>query len=584
MRQAAVTAILASLVAAAPAAPALPRFASQAATPRALMPNVTYQRLVQFTSHGPVVYHVLTAPRPGGLYALRPVLSNNAIVGRERVTDIEKDVGSQATVAGVNGDLFTFADGHPSGVLMRSGALDNAPLTGRSSIGIDSTGALHVDRITYNGYWRGTGQRRPLQLNTSPAPNATTLYTTSWGPATPAESGPVVAETLTPFPATTPNTDLTGMVVSVQQAAGGVPIPPGGAVLIARGSQAQYLGAEALQGSSVLVRLTLTPSWPGITDALGGGPAIVRAGKPVFRANELFSTDQLSPRSPRTAVGQLADGRVVLVAVDGRQRGYSVGVSNFELALAMQQLGAVTASGLDAGGSTTMAFEGQLLNKPSDPGGERQVAEALLVEYFGVYVPQPAVDVLSPNGDGVDEVQTLSYKIVRPSTVTAGILGPDGVTRPVDTGPKEPGAYTFTWTGLREDGTPEPEGKYQFVVAATDDQGQASTSTRPFAIDDTLGFLVGPGNVVVRKQGVALKAGYQLAHPALVTAQITTQSGVVLRTIFKLQQQPGSQTVSWDGRIGAGTLAFRGAYQLVVSAANALGTATLSQPFTARRG
>ena len=61
-----------------------------------------------------------------------------------------------------------------------------------------------------------------------------------------------------------------------------------------------------------------------------------------------------------------------------------------------------------AGRSTAMAFEGTLLSRPSDPVGERDLSEALLVEYFGVYVPVPAVDVLSPNGDGVDSPAPLS--------------------------------------------------------------------------------------------------------------------------------------------------------------------------------
>jgi hypothetical protein len=577
-------ATLVVLACAAPASAAVPRFAKQVGGTQTLMPNVTYQRLVQFTSHGPVVFHVLIAPRPGGLYALRPVLSNGAIVGRERVTEMQKGLAATATVAGTNGDLFSLRDGHPSGVLVRGGVLDSAPLAERSSIGIDAAGTLHVERVSFNAYWKGTGQRRPLQLNAPPAKaNTVTLYTPAWGPTTPAETGSVLAETLTPFPATTPNVDLTGTVASVQQAAGGVPIPAGGAVLVARGNQAPIVGAEALIGGPVLVHLTLTPSWAGITDALGGGPVIVRNGRAIFRANELFSTDQLLPRDPRAAIGQLPDGRIVLVAVDGRQPGYSVGVTNFELAQAMQQLGCVIASALDSGGSTTMAFEGQLLDKPSDPGGELPVAEALLVEYFGVYVPAPPVAVLSPNGDGVDELQTLGYKVVRPSTVTASVVGPDGVARPIDSGQKAPGTYTFSWTGLRADGTPEPEGSYQFTVSAVDDQGQTSTSSRPFSIDETLGFLVSQSKIVIRKTGVALRGTYQLAHPATVTVQIQTQSGIPVLTLSKAVQQAGQQSVTWDGRIGV-TRAFGGSYQLVVSATNALGTATLSQAFTARRG
>src|SRR5690242_1823325 len=76
----------------------------------ALMPGVTYEKTVEFTPRGAVVLHVLTAPRPGdqnGLYQLAPVLARSTISGGlERVTQLEKDVSNQATVAGINGDLF----------------------------------------------------------------------------------------------------------------------------------------------------------------------------------------------------------------------------------------------------------------------------------------------------------------------------------------------------------------------------------------------------------------------------------------------------------------------------------------------
>jgi flagellar hook assembly protein FlgD len=577
MRRAAV-AILVVLACAASAGAAAPRGLEETTPPQTLMPGVTYQRFVQFTSRGPVVYLVLTAPKPGGLYALKPVLSNGAIVGKGRLSEIEQDAAPQATTAGINGDSFA-ADGRPTGILIRNGALDAAPLPTRSSIGIDASGLLHVDRIAYNGYWKGSGQRRPLQLNAAPVGNAVTLYTGAWGPTTPPESGPMLAISFASFPATAPNTDLSATVSSVQHAAGGIAIPPGGAVLVARGNQIDPATQEAPAGSTVSFRLPLTPSWSGVTDALGGGPVIVRAGKAVFRANELFSSVELATRTPRSAVGQLADGRIVLVAVDGRQPGYSVGVSNFELALALRQLGCVTASALDGGSSTALAFEGKLLNRPSDPGGERELSEALLVEYFGVYLPEPAVEVLSPNGDGVDEQQTLAYKLVRPSTVAASLVGPDGGTRPIDSGHRDPGTYTFTWPG-----TGEPEGRYQFTVSATDDQGQASSATRTFALNDSLGFLSAPTSAVLRKAGTALAARYTLTRGAVVTAQVETASGIVLRTLVKAQQGAGQQSVTWDGRLAGGALAFGGSYRLVVAAQNAYGTATLQQVFTARRG
>ena len=130
---------------------------------------------------------------------------------------------------------------------------------------------------------------------------------------------------------------------------------------MATGATAAKLQAEAPAGTPVTARLILQPAWTGIVAALGGGPVLVRNWKPVFRSLEDFTNDQVTQRDPRAGVGQLADGRIVLVAVDGRQPGYSVGLTSFELAQTLQRLGAVSASAVDPGGSVTVAFDGQLL-------------------------------------------------------------------------------------------------------------------------------------------------------------------------------------------------------------------------------
>jgi hypothetical protein len=138
---------LLALVFAAPAASA----PNQSIDRTLLMPGVTYTRQVEFTPHGPEVLHVLTAPKPGGLYSLTPLLSNDAIIGRETVTSMQKRASSTATVAGVNGDLFNWDDGHPSGGLMQNGILLHAPSSARSTVGIDTDGNLRVERVGYAG-------------------------------------------------------------------------------------------------------------------------------------------------------------------------------------------------------------------------------------------------------------------------------------------------------------------------------------------------------------------------------------------------------------------------------------------------
>ncbi|MEO1009476.1 MAG: phosphodiester glycosidase family protein [Planctomycetota bacterium] len=110
-----------------------------------------------------------------------------------------------------------------------------------------------------------------------------------------------------------------------------------------------------------------------------GGRLVLWDGEPagIATANEAFSTD----RHPRTAIGLTSEQEIVLVAVDGRQPGFSLGASLRELAEIMRRLGCVTAINVDGGGSTTMVIQTedeapQLVNSPSG-GTERVVGSHL---------------------------------------------------------------------------------------------------------------------------------------------------------------------------------------------------------------
>ena len=558
-----------------------------------LFPGVTYQDTIQFTPHGPVVLPVVRGPRPVGLYRLTPVLSNNAVTGRETVSSMERRLSSQETTVGVNGDFFAFADGRPSGILMRDGVLATPPNASRSSAGIGLDGTLDVRRVKFLGTWRGLGQRRSLNyLNKTPGKNGISLFTSDWGGVTPGIAG-AVAVTLAPFPQAAPNADLTAPVVATTSNAR-VAIAPGSAVLVARGIAAAKLQAEAPVGTSVTLRLILQPSWSNVADALGGGPVLVRSGRPVYRANEGFTTSQIAPRDPRTAVGQLADGSILLVTTDGRQPGYSVGMTNFELAQALVRLGAVQGMALDSGGSTTLAFDGTVLNSPSD-GRERPVADALLLSYAGVYVPPPGVSVMSPNGDGFDDTQTLGFKVVRPSTVTVTLTAPDGTTASQQTAPYAAGTYAVPFPPPPPPAAPPApspppspaapaEGRWTLTVAATDDQGLASSATRRFAVNSTLGFLrLAPKRLLLPPGGRAISVRWTQTRAARVKVTLEALDGTPVRTLALARYDTGPQTVVWNGRLGNGKLAAGGRYLVSVAATNELGTVALATPLTVRR-
>jgi hypothetical protein len=479
------------------------------------------------------------------------------------LTQIQRSLGPSAISAGISGD-FTNASGLPSGIVVSSGEYQHGPTPGRSSIGLDENGVLRVNRFSFVGTWKGTGQRRPLAgLNQKPRGNQTVLFTPAWGPATP-DLPNATAVVLEQFPAASPNTDLQANATTTTS--GSVAIPASGAVLVASGTEAAKLAGEAPAATPVTARLILPTSWAGVTGAIGGGPLLVRNHKAVFKTSENFAAEELASRDARAGVGQLDDGRIILVAVDGGRPGYSVGMTTYELAQTMARLGAVTAAALESGKAVTAAFQGQLLNRPSNVGGEKPLREALLVQYFGIYAPPPSeAQLVRPN-----QSQQLSYTIVRPSTVTAVLVAPDGSTRPVDSGVRDPGPYRFSWTAF------DAEGTWHWKVSASDDQTRESIADRTFQVDYTLGALKVPAIAT------SLEVGFVLSRAASVTLQIETKAGSVVATLPTTELEAGAQSLVWDDTTSSGAKAPSGRYVARVIATSAVGTTNLSAAFTLR--
>jgi hypothetical protein len=544
----------------------LPPAAAPAAVTQ-LMPGVTYQRILRWTSAGPMVMYVVTAPKPQGLYRLVPLLSNGTIIGRETVSSMERDASAQMTTVGVNGDFFSWTGGWPSGLLIRSGLVEHQSALGRAALGIDAGAMLHTDKVPWLGRWHGPDNVwYPVsQLNEPPRKNAAALFTPVWGGDVPGVKGATTI-VLAPFPPAAPRQDLVGTIASVgpSQAVG---VPADGAVLVARGTAARPFTTLPV-GTQVTVRIPLPNDWAGITDAISSGPTLVRNGKPIFNAGEALTPAQLRGRAPRTAIGQRADGTIVMLAVDGRRPGWSIGITNWELAQTLVRYGCVTGFALDSGGSTTVAFDGKVLNRPSDSSGERPVGEALVIAYTGVYVP-PLAPTLSPNADGVGDVEPLSYKVVRPSTVSGKLVGPDGSTVELASGAKTPGRYKLTWNGAGA-----PEGRYHWNVTATDDLGQVSTDDHAFTLDDTLGFLHVGKN--------ARQIGFTLTRDAKIRVTIETRSGEILRTVAKGLRPAGKVSVTWSGHDGRRKKVRRGTYVVKVSATSSLGLSQLAARSTLR--
>ena len=111
----------------------------------------------------------------------------------------------------------------------------------------------------------------------------------------------------------------------------------------------------------------------GIRDAVAFGPALVVNGV----ASQVSGVS--SGLNPRTAIGQRADGAVLLLVIDGRQT-TSLGASIADLIEIMVKYGAVNAMNLDGGSSTIMLYEGKQINAGAPLTGGRKVPTAIIVK------------------------------------------------------------------------------------------------------------------------------------------------------------------------------------------------------------
>ena len=161
-------------------------------------------------------------------------------------------------------------------------------------------------------------------------------------------------------------------------------------------------GATLVEGLPAAGTVTITwklQGWPGITEAIGGQPVIVEAGRNVGPPPTTGSSYFYKP-NPRSAIGitrgctddsGTSECHVIYMTVDGRQEGWSVGMTLKELGAEMLKYNAYYAVNIDGGGGTTMWVKdkgpwclkdtngGCLVNKPSDAVGERATLSAMLI-------------------------------------------------------------------------------------------------------------------------------------------------------------------------------------------------------------
>jgi len=119
----------------------------------------------------------------------------------------------------------------------------------------------------------------------------------------------------------------------------------------------------------------------GVVNLLAFGPSLVENGEIVVDTNS--EVGQSMSSNPRTAIGIIDENHYIIIVSDGRTS-ESEGLSLYQLAEIMKSYGVKTAYNLDGGGSSTLYFNGQVINKPTTNGNtisERSVSDIVYIGY-----------------------------------------------------------------------------------------------------------------------------------------------------------------------------------------------------------
>ncbi len=333
---------------------------------------------------------------------IKSVLSNDRVVRRDVVSKmaIKKSRPWREAMLATNGDMSTRdrvdAYAAPQSMAVSGGELLLAQACTRPTLGIDADGTARIGdvRTLVTATLPGRSIEKQIhRVNTHRDDGHVVLFTKRFASSTRTKSGGIevvldLEDTLRP------NGSQAAKVIQVRRGAGNTRLRRGQAVLSVKNRAAKWVYdlrvGQRLQLNTTVVRNvdnrcggTIEPAdnWSRIVEAVGGNQFTARNGK--IAAPSAAAYRPSVQRHPRSGVGVTDDGHVLMITVDGRQPGYSVGVTLAEMGELMISLGAKDAFNLDGGGSAAMARrmlrsdQIKVANRPSD-GQQRPATQAIV--------------------------------------------------------------------------------------------------------------------------------------------------------------------------------------------------------------
>ncbi|MBQ7901610.1 MAG: phosphodiester glycosidase family protein [Clostridia bacterium] len=316
-------------------------------------------------------------PNPG----IVPVVVNDSYVyGRTKVSDMANKLKEQGMnpVMVMNSDFFSLDTGIQIGHQVIDGAVVTKDTTTQEAVGFREDGTAFMSALSISTTVTVGEHKFAVQcINKLPQPyDSIYMQTDSFSDTTKSQnpsynviigglSGPLML-----------NGKVTGVVEEVTESEGEINIPKDKIVMTVDTTvSVNQLANLRRLGVGTQVVIENTPEG----DNRWGECKYIQSsvGGRLIRDGEIISDEKGA--APRSAIGITKDGSIIFYTIDGRQSGYSYGMSLGELSARLAQLGCVDAINMDGGGSTCIVgvYPGSsditILNKPSD-GSERAVA------------------------------------------------------------------------------------------------------------------------------------------------------------------------------------------------------------------
>jgi hypothetical protein len=359
-------------------AAALPLSRSAAAgTNEMTSANVGFNYTNDVIDDKPWSIHIVEVDRGRREFEFCTTLGKGNVIGMGTVSDQVKSVPAQfgQPLAAINGDFYEKKEkeeGRPRDLQIRFGEVVSCP-AGHDCFWIAPDGTPHMTNVfsRFRVIWPN-GATTPVGLNQLREDDAAVLYTSVYGTRTRSVRGlELVLEKST-------NSLWLPLKVGKEYVCRVREVRTDGDTPLSAETMVLSLGPMALQqtqsiqaGTEVRIVTQTVPDLTGVEMAIGGGPTLVRDGKPMHWPG------LLKFRHPRAAVGWNKN-HIFMVEVDGRQANLSVGMTFPELADYMAKIGCDEAMNFDGGGSATLWAFGMVKNSPSE-GDERPAPNALVL-------------------------------------------------------------------------------------------------------------------------------------------------------------------------------------------------------------